>query len=132
MPLSPLLISILLLTLTSGASAVDGGGKPLTEAEFHTQIVGNTFEGGYRARHFRFWVGTGNLIRGQLGLTGSDHGVWRLDGDRFCFEWSHYFQGVERCYRWYRTGDRVVLKNVDSFRILDIYGRLEAGKPGSY
>lgn len=123
-----------LLAFAVGIPGAGGGAElePLGEKEFREQIVGNTFEGGYRARHFRFWVGANGVIRGQLGLSGSDHGVWRLDGDRFCYEWSHYFQGVERCYRWYRVGGGVVLKNADSFRIFDVYGRLIAGKPESY
>lgn len=104
----------------------------LSQKQFREQIVGNYVEGGYRARHYRFWIGENGVIRGQLGLTGSDDGVWRISDDLFCYEWTHYFQGVERCYYWYRSGDRVVLRNADTFRILDIYGRLLPGKPQGY
>lgn len=125
--------------LGAGAAAFSGiaiaGTAPyefLSQKQFREQIVGNYVEGGYRARHYRFWIGENGVIRGQLGLTGSDDGVWRISDDLFCYEWTHYFQGVERCYYWYRSGNRVVLRNADSFRILDIYGRLLPGKPQGY
>ncbi|HEY5700841.1 MAG TPA: hypothetical protein VIT83_02020 [Gammaproteobacteria bacterium] len=119
--------------VVSGA-AVAGSARYdfLSETQFREQIVGNYVEGGYRARHYRFWIGENGVIRGQLGLTGSDDGVWRMKDDLFCYEWAHYFQGVERCYYWYRSGDRVVLRNADNFKILDVHGRLLRGKPDGY
>lgn len=125
--------------LYAGALVASGAvfaGSPryefLSEKDFREQIVGNYVEAGYRARHYRFWIGENGVIRGQLGLTGSDDGVWRIQDDLFCYEWAHYFQGVERCYYWYRSGDQVVLRNADNFEILDVYGRLLPGKPEGY
>ncbi|MDX1512823.1 MAG: hypothetical protein R3174_03675 [Gammaproteobacteria bacterium] len=131
--------SITAAALTAGMLSVSGAAgagsadyRLLSEAQFREQIVGNYVEGGYRARHYRFWIGEGGVARGQLGLTGSDDGVWHIKDDLFCYEWAHYFQGVERCYYWYRSGDRVVLRNADNFRILDVHGRLLPGKPAGY
>ncbi|HEX9583057.1 MAG TPA: hypothetical protein VGB36_00955 [Gammaproteobacteria bacterium] len=120
------------LAFPTGAAAGSGPYEFMSESRFREQIVGNYVEGGYRARHYRFWIGENGVVRGQLGLTGSDDGVWRISDDLFCYEWTHYFQGVERCYYWYRSGNRVVLRNADSFRILDIHGRLLPGKPQGY
>lgn len=131
MPTARFHLCLLLLAVALGADARVTA-RPLSETEFRQQIVGNTFEGGYRARHFRFWVGANGLIRGQLGLSGSDDGVWRFERGRFCYQWTHYFQGVERCYRLFRMDDRVILENADRFRIFNVYGRLIPGKPASY
>ena len=128
-----------IVALSAGALVISGAAAAgsaqydfLPESQFREQIVGNYVEGGYRARHYRFWIGENGVIRGQLGLTGSDDGVWHMKNDLFCYEWADYFNGVERCYYWYRAGDRVVLRNADSFRILDVYGRLLPGKPAGY
>ena len=131
MPTARIHLFLLLLAVALGADA-KAAARPLSETEFRQQIVGNTFEGGYRARHFRFWVGANGLIRGQLGLSGSDDGAWRFEGGRFCYQWHHYFHGVERCFRVFLSGDSLVLVNADSFRIFNVYGRLIPGKPASY
>lgn len=125
-------IAAVAAVFSTGAAAGSAPYQFLSEKDFREQIVGNYVEGGYRAHHYRFWIGENGVIRGQLGLTGSDDGSWSMNDDLFCYEWAHYFHGVERCYYWYRSGNRVVLRNADSFRIPDIHGRLLPGKPEGY
>jgi hypothetical protein len=72
------------------------------------------------------------VVRGSVGMTGSDSGTWEIDGDNYCNEWVTYFSGVRRCYQWTRDGDGYVLKNVDKFRARDIQGKIENGKPKGY
>jgi hypothetical protein len=120
------------ITASSAAFTDAADLRPLSEQDFRQQIVGNTVEAALGASRFRFWIGDGGVIRGQIGLSGSDDGEWRIKDDLVCYEWALYFGAVERCYRWYRSGDRVVLKNADAFRIRDIRGRLVLGKPKGY
>ena len=120
------------ITASSAAFPDAADLRPLSEQEFRQQIVGNTVEAAWWASRFRFWIGEDGVIRGQLGPAGADDGEWRIKDDLGCYEWTHYFEGVERCYRWYRSGDQVVLKNADAFRIRDIRGRLVPGKPKGY
>ena len=72
------------------------------------------------------------VVRGSIGMTGSDDGTWEIEGDNYCNEWVTYFSGVRRCYQWVRQGDGYLLKNVDSFRVRNIQGRIEKGKPKGY
>jgi len=119
--------------IASSAAFTDAADlHPLSEQDFRQQIVGNTVEAALGASRFRFWIGEGGVIRGQIGHAGSDDGEWRVKDGLVCYEWAAYFEGSERCYRWYRSGDRVVLKNADAFRIRDIQGRLVPGKPKGY
>jgi len=135
-PVLPKLLAVALgvvgITAPLAAFAEAADLRPLSEQEFRQQIVGNTVEASLGATRFRFWIGEGGVIRGQIGHAGADDGEWRIKEDLVCYEWALYFEAVERCYRWYRSGDRLVLKNADAFRIRDIRGRLVPGKPKGY
>jgi hypothetical protein len=95
-------------------------------------IVGNTLKGSYTTKPLTIVFYADGLVRGSIGLTGSDSGTWEIQGDRYCHEWSTYFSGVRRCYQWIPEGDGYVLKNVDEFRARNIQGRIEKGKPKGY
>ena len=97
-----------------------------------TLIVGNTLQGSYTTEPLTIVFYADGLVRGSIGLTGSDSGTWEIEGDRYCHEWFTYFSGVRRCYRWIPRGDGYLLKNVDSFRGRNIQGRIEKGKPKGY
>ena len=95
-------------------------------------IVGNTLKGSYTAKTLVMVFYPDGLVRGALGLRGSDSGTWEMDGDKYCDEWFTYFGGVRHCYLWIPQGDGYLLKNVDSFRAYNIQGRIEKGKPKGY
>ena len=97
-----------------------------------TLIVGNTLKGSYTTKTLVMVFYPDGLVRGALGLTGSDSGTWEMDGDKYCHEWFRYFGGVRRCYLWIPQGDGYLLKNVDSFKAYNIQGRIEKGKPKGY
>ena len=104
----------------------------LSGDEVRSLIVGNTLKGSYMTNPLVMVFYPDGLIRGSIGLKGSDSGTWEMEGDKYCHEWFTYFSGVRRCYLWIPQGDGYLLKNVDSFRGRNIQGRIEKGKPKGY
>jgi hypothetical protein len=120
--------AVLLGTLSTPGLAQEAvGGEAL-----RTLIVGNTLKGSYTTKPLVMVFYADGLIRGAIGLTGSDSGTWEIDGDKYCHEWFTYFSGVRRCYHWVPEGDGYLLKNVDEFRARNIQGRVEKGMPKGY
>jgi hypothetical protein len=105
---------------------------PLSGAEVTALITDNHLQGGFRARQLRMAFFADGVIRGQYALMGSDDGKWFMEGDNYCHHWVRYFNGEKRCYRWYQNGEGYVLRNVDTFRITDIVGRINPGIPEGY
>ena len=95
-------------------------------------ITGNTLQGSFMANPLTMVFYEDGVVRGSIGMTGSDDGTWEIEGDNYCNEWVTYFSGVRRCYQWVRQGDGYLLKNVDNFRVRNIQGRIEKGKPKGY
>lgn len=106
--------------------------EALSGDALRTLIVGNTIQGSYMTNPLTMVFYSDGLIRGAIGLTGSDSGTWEIKGDTYCHEWFTYFSGVRRCYQWLPEDDAYVLKNVDSFRGRNIQGRMEKGMPKGY
>lgn len=106
--------------------------EALTGDQVRALITGNTLQGSFMANPLTMVFYADGVVRGSIGLTGSDSGTWEIEGDNYCNEWVTYFSGVRRCYRWYPDGDGYVLKNVDEFRARNIQGRIVKGKPKGY
>ncbi len=138
----PWLAAVVLLLLTIpvsnsvafifGDKQVYTDGVALSGDEIKARITNNHLQGGFRARQLRMAFFSDGVIRGQLGLRGSDDGTWVIEGDLYCHQWVVYFNGEKRCYRWYENGDTYVLQNMDAFRTYDIMGKLKPGIPKGY
>ena len=107
-------------------------GPPLTGVEIKNLIVGNTVKGAVGAESFTFYYQAPVSVSGVIGVQGdNDSGTWKIEGDNtYCHEWDVFFDGVQRCYKWYKTDRGYVLENVDAFRVqpLVVYG-IEQGNP---
>lgn len=121
-------LAMLLGTLSLQAIAEEA----LTGDQVRALITGNTLKGSFMTNPLTMVFYKNGVVRGAIGLTGSDSGTWEIEGDNYCNQWVTYFSGVRRCYRWIRQGDGYVLKNVDSFKARPIQGRIEDGKPKGY
>jgi len=106
--------------------------ETLSGDEVRALITGNTLQGNFMANPLTMVFYADGVVRGSVGMTGSDSGTWEMEGDNYCNEWVTYFSGVRRCYQWVSDGDGYVLKNVDKYRARDIQGRIEKGKPKGY
>lgn len=107
--------------------------EPLKGDQIRSLITGNTLQGSFKTNPLTMVFYADGVVRGAIGLTGSDSGTWEIDGDKYCHEWFTYFSGVRRCYVWIPQGDdRYVLANADSFKVRNIQGRIEQGKPKGY
>ncbi len=106
--------------------------EALSGDQVRALITGNTLQGSFMTNPLTMVFYEDGVVRGSIGMTGSDDGTWEIEGDNYCNEWVTYFSGVRRCYQWVRQGDGYLLKNVDSFRVRDIQGRIEKGKPKGY
>ena len=105
----------------------------LTGDQVRSLITGNTLQGSFMTNPLTMVFYPDGVVRGSIGLTGSDSGTWEIQGDKYCNEWVTYFSGVRRCYLWVpQGGDRYVLQNADNFRVRNIQGRIEQGKPKGY
>ena len=105
----------------------------LSGDEVRKLITGNTLQGSFMTNPLTMVFYADGVVRGSVGMTGSDDGTWRIDGDKYCNQWVTYFNGVDKCYVWVPQGDdKYVLQNVDAFRGRNIQGRLEQGKPKGY
>jgi len=106
--------------------------ETLTGEQLRTLISGNTLQGNFSAKRLTMVYYADGVVRGSMGLAGSDSGTWKIDGDSYCHEWVLYFSGDRRCYQWVAQSKGYLLKNVDKFKTRDIQGRLEEGKPKGY
>jgi len=104
----------------------------LTGDQIRSLITGNTLQGNFMTNPLTMVFYADGVVRGSVGFTGSDSGTWAIEGDNYCNEWVTYFSGVRRCYQWIPQGDGYVLKNVDVYRVRNIQGRIEKGKPKGY
>lgn len=124
-------VAVVTVLLGAGVRA-SGAQEALTGDQVRTLITGNTLQGSFMTNPLTMVFYADGVVRGSIGLTGSDSGTWEIEGDNYCNEWVTYFSGVRRCYRWYPDGDGYVLKNVDAFRARNIQGRIVKGKPKGY
>ena len=108
------------------------GDEALTGEQIRTLITGNTLQGSILTNRLTMVFYADGVVRGSVGLTGSDSGDWEIEGDNYCNEWVTYFGGVRRCYQWIPKGEGFLLKNVDAFKVRDIQGRIEKGMPKGY
>jgi hypothetical protein len=106
--------------------------EALSGDQVRALITGNTLQGSFMANPLTMVFYADGVVRGSIGMTGSDDGTWEIEDDNYCNQWVTYFSGVRRCYQWVRQGDGYLLKNVDSFRVRNIQGRIEKGKPKGY
>ena len=123
-----LAITMLLGTISQPGMAQEA----LSGDQIRTLITGNTLQGSFLANRLVMVFYADGVVRGRVGLTGSDSGTWKIEGDSYCNEWFTYFDGVRRCYQWIPQGDGYLLDNVDSFNIQPIKGRIVEGKPKGY
>lgn len=106
--------------------------EALTGDQIRTLITGNTLQGSYLTNRLTMVFYADGVVRGTIGLRGSDSGTWEIDGDNYCNEWVIYFLGVRRCYQWIPEGEGFLLKNVDEFKVRNLQGRIEKGMPKGY
>jgi hypothetical protein len=106
--------------------------EALSGEQIRSLIAGNTLQGSYMTNPLTMVFYPDGVVRGAIGLTGSDSGTWEIEGNKYCHEWFTYFSAVRRCYEWVPQGDGYSLKNVDAFRVRNIQGRLQKGKPKGY
>ncbi len=106
--------------------------EALTGDQVRSLITGNTLQGSFMANTLTMVFYADGVVRGAIGLTGSDSGTWEIEGDNYCNEWVTYFSGVRRCYQWIQQGDGYLLKNVDAYRARNIQGHIKEGKPKGY
>lgn len=126
--------AVLVVALTLGPpGAPAGANEHLSGDEVRTLITGNTLQGNFMTNPLTFVFYADGTVRGSVGMTGSDSGTWEIEGDKYCNQWVTYFSGVRRCYLWIPQGDdRYVLQNADEFRVRNIQGRIQQGKPKGY
>ncbi|MCK5363482.1 MAG: hypothetical protein KAR22_10960 [Gammaproteobacteria bacterium] len=106
--------------------------EALTGDQIRSLITGNTLQGNFMANPLTMVFYADGVVRGAIGLTGSDSGTWEIEGDNYCNEWVTYFSGVRRCYQWISQGKSYLLKNVDAYRARNIQGQIKEGKPKGY
>ena len=109
-------------------------GAPLAADELRGLIVGNTIEGPIRSKPYDFYYRKDGTMGGMITSLGADRGTWRVEDDgKFCQQWIQFLNADDRCYRWYRQGDRYVMRNVDTFRTIDItVWRITEGNPRNF
>ena len=95
-------------------------------------ISGNTFRGAWEGQQLTMVYYVNGVVRGSHGLTGADGGTWTVDGDTYCMRWTRLFGSTRRCFKWWRRESDYLLQNVDSFRIRNVTGTIEQGKPPGF
>jgi hypothetical protein len=107
------------LLLLAAAPARAGGA--LTGQQIRALISGNTLFGADGTRPIEFSYTPEGRVYGTIGSE-TGNGSWRIrDGDRYCHEWSEFFDATERCYQWHvLNGGRYRMVNVDAYRVFGI------------
>ena len=114
-------------SMTPSENDVSLGGEEVTKL-----IEGNTFRGVWRRERLLMVFYEDGVVRGTMGLSGADNGTWTVEGDTYCHRWSLYFGGQRRCFKWWRRGNDYLLESVDAFRIPNVTGAVEPGKPDGF
>ncbi len=126
------ILSLIVLSGCAGNKIDQPEGPPLSGADITKLIVGNTVNGAVGAQSFSFYYKGPVSVSGVIGQQGDDDsGTWEIKGENtYCNEWIDFFDGVQRCYRWYKTERGYVLENVDAYHLrpLVVYG-VEKGNP---
>ena len=104
----------------------------LSGEEVSKLISGNTFNSAWQAERLLIVYYENGVVRGRLGLSGSDSGTWTVEGDVYCHDWVRYFGGTRRCYKWWQRKNDYLLENVDAFRIQNLNGTIQAGRPAGF
>lgn len=125
-------LAIAIATLLGIVSHQTLAHEALTGDQVRSLITGNTLQGNFMTNTLTMVFYGDGVVRGAIGLTGSDDGTWEIEGNNYCNEWVTYFSGVRRCYQWIPQGDGYLLKNVDVYRARNIQGRIKEGKPKGY
>ena len=128
----PSRLTLVLAMLAAVFSHQSPAQEPLSGEQVRALITGNTLQGNFMAHPLTMVFYDDGVVRGSVGMTGSDSGTWEIEEDHYCNEWVTYFSGTHHCYQWLSQGDGYVLKNVDAFRGRDIQGHIEKGKPKGY
>ena len=126
------ILSLIVLSSCAGNKIDQPEGPPLSGADITKRIVGNTVNGAVGAQSFSFYYKGPVSVSGVIGQQGDDDsGAWKIEGENiYCNQWIDFFDGVQRCYRWYKTERGYVLENVDAYHLrpLVVYG-VEKGNP---
>ncbi len=104
----------------------------LNGEELTKLISGNTFRGAWEGQQLTMVYYENGVVGGSQGLTSSDRGTWTVDEDVYCHRWTRLFGSTRRCFKWWRRESDYLLQNVDSFRINNLTGTIEPGKPPGF
>ena len=104
----------------------------LNGEELTKLISGNTFRGAWEGQQLTMVYYENGVVRGSQGLTSSDGGTWTVDEDVYCHRWTRLFGSTRRCYKWWKRESDYLLQNVDAFRIQNMTGTIEPGKPPGF
>lgn len=129
------LVSLLVLAgLVAGCGSMNPSDDDvmLNGEEITKLISGNTFRGAWEGQQLTMVFYENGVVRGSQGLTGSDGGTWEVNGDVYCNRWTRLFGSTRRCYKWWRRESDYLLQNVDAFRIQNMSGVIEQGKPPGF
>jgi hypothetical protein len=112
---------IALVALSLAATAGFAADTPMTGEQVRALLVGNTVSGPWYAEPYDFSYTREGRVYGTIGAN-TGNGTWRIrDGDRYCHEWSEFFEATEKCYQWHDLGGgRYRMVNVDAYRDRDI------------
>ena len=104
----------------------------LNGEELTKLISGNTFRGAWEGQQLTMVYYENGVVGGSQGLTSSDRGTWTVDEDIYCHRWTRLFGSTRRCFKWWRRESDYLLQNVDAFRINNLTGTVEPGKPPGF
>lgn len=130
----PIAGALILAILLSGCGSMkpSEGDVALSGKEVKKLIIGNTLRSAWEAKQLTIVFYDNGVVRGSLGLSGSDSGTWTMEDDTYCHHWDRYFDATRHCYKWWRRKSDYLLQNVDAFRTPNLSGRIEPGKPSGY
>ena len=130
----PAISAVIIASLLVGCGSMNPSEDDiaLNGEEVTKLISGNTFRGGWEGQQLTMVFYENGVVRGSQGLTGSDGGTWTVEDDVYCMRWVRLFGSTRRCFKWWRRKSDYLLQNVDSFRIQNLTGTIEQGKPPGF
>ncbi len=95
---------------TAEQKLIAAGKTPMSAPEIQRLWAsGNTVRGAHETwTEFtvrNFPDGTSTINWTSVSGTGSDTGIWRVKGDKYCKKWDNIWDGDERCWTIYKIGD---------------------------
>lgn len=114
-----LTVSLAALIAACPALGVKTEGTALSGGAIRNLLDNNTLQGPQGREMYDWYYQPDGAVTGVIGASNDDSGTWLIkDSNVYCHTWDQYFDGVQECYKIFKTTEpgRYLMVNVSADR----------------